>query len=107
MSETQSTLDNFSDDENGTLILVDATDTAIGSISLAERLAVETEHLIHRTCSLHIFWNKDQMEKVNDPTSCLLLSSLYPAKIDWDERYNQSNVRIIQLSIKKIKFGRL
>jgi hypothetical protein len=92
MSETQSVLETLSDDENGTLVLVDINDSPMGSISMTERLTVEAEHLIHRTCSLHIFWHKNQMDKENCTTPCILLSSLDPGALGRDNGSTNSKV---------------
>jgi hypothetical protein len=80
MSESPITIDNFSEDEAATLILVDVNDSPLGSVSLTERLAIEensNEQIIHRTCSLHIFWNDDPTGK-GSPTSRILLSRSLP-----------------------------
>lgn len=96
MSQTPTTIDNLSEDEAATLILVDANDSPLGSASLSERLVLEdhaTEHVIHRTCSLHIFWNDDPTGK-GSSTSRILLSRLVPIVGDnyCDSSHTDENV---------------
>jgi hypothetical protein len=86
MSQSPTAIDNLSEDEAATLILVDANDSPLGSVSLSERLVLENnakEHVIHRTCSLHIFWNDDPTGKGRS-TSRILLSRLVPIVGDND-----------------------
>jgi hypothetical protein len=78
MSESPGLTENVSEDEAGTIVLVDVNDIAIGSMSLVERLSVDddAERLIHRTCSLHVFWNRKEMG--SDKSSSYLLMSRFP-----------------------------
>jgi hypothetical protein len=51
MSQSPTAIDNLSEDEAATLILVDANDSPLGSVSLSERLVLENnakEHVIAR-----------------------------------------------------------
>ena len=94
MSESPTNIDNLSEDEAATLVLVDVNDSPLGSVSLSERLVIEesaTEQLIHRTCSLHIFWNDDPTGK-GSHTSRLLLSKRLPLPVVGDEHGNSSRV---------------
>lgn len=94
MSESPTTMDNFSEDEAATLILVDVNDSALGSVSLTERLLIEknsNEQLIHRTCSLHVFWNDDLTGK-GSSTSRILLSRALPQSAIGEEFCTSSDV---------------
>ena len=97
MSESPTTINNFSEEEAATLILVDVNDSPLGSVSLTERLVIEeksAEPLIHRTCSLHIFWNGNPAGNGN-PTSRMLLSKLLPQSASGDEYCDSSQVRFL------------
>ena len=95
MMESPTTIDRMSEDEAATLILVDINDSPLGSVSLSERLVIEetaNEQVIHRTCSLHIFWNDDPTGK-GSSTSRILLSRLFPMPVVVDDYCDSSHVR--------------
>ena len=96
MSESPTTIDNFSEDEAATLVLVDVNDSPLGSVSLTERLLIENsanEQIIHRTCSLHIFWTDDPTGK-GSSTSRILLSRSLPPTVVGEEFGNSSHVSL-------------
>ena len=91
MSESPTTIDK---DDAATLLLVDVNDFPLGSVSLTERLVIEensNEPIIHRACSLHIFWNDDPTGK-GSSTSRILLSRSLPHSVVGEEFCNSSHV---------------
>ena len=73
MSESPDKVDSFDEDEAGTLVLVNAEDLAVGSVSFADRVAslsTESSKAIHRTASLYVFEKTTELDSAR-----LLLSS--------------------------------
>jgi hypothetical protein len=88
-------IDSLSEDEAATLVLVDANDSPLGSVSLSERLVMEenAERVIHRTCSLHIFSYEDATGTGN-PSSRILLSRSFPVPVVGNDYFASSHVSL-------------
>lgn len=75
MMDSPDKVDSFGEEDLGTLILVNADDSAVGSVSFADRaasLSSKSSQAIHRTASLYVF---DASEKGAESNSGRILLS--------------------------------